>query len=207
MSRYFWPLVLAALLVGCDSQPSEEAADQAEIALFERLAMPVIGLRFPRSRDHLETCRRVRDVHCVGAYRSFHAAKDELLAKPRRKALELTLARLSESCVAERYAERGFVCIGAVIALAFFPEDAEDERIRQFLAQLARPHRESLLDQSAGNGVTWLDNRADRTAWRSWLESQIEDEAVRSRVIARLESPDAGADAVYDLVLESGDGF
>lgn len=205
MNRCFWPLALAILVIGCDSQPGGKLADEAAIDLFKRLALPVIGLRFPNSRDHLETCRRVRDEHCVGAYDSFMAARDELRALPRHDALELTLAWLAGSCGEEQSAELGFVCVGAVIALTFFPEKPEDRRIRQFLSQLPPAQRDRLIDRSSNSGPSWLDNRADRKAWRSWLESHIEDQAVRARSIARLDAADARSDGRYQFILNSGE--
>jgi hypothetical protein len=200
MKRYFWLLILAALIIGCDSQSNKQAGG---LALFQNLALSEVGLRFPRSRDHLEICRRVRDDHCLRAYESFREAKDELLAMSRHDALELILARLRESCVAKPPAEFKFVCSGTVIALYFFSEAPEEKRIRQFLSQLTKPAREIALDRSISTGVSWLDSRADKKAWRSWLESHVMDKVVRTLAITRLDSPDPQSNSLYDVILNT----
>jgi hypothetical protein len=200
MNKYYGAIIFVVLIIACSSLSNKALANESDFALFNQLALAETGLDFPHSKDRLETCRRVEDIPCLHSFRSFKEAKAKLLHMPRPDALELTLKWLSESCMVEPPADFEYVCIGTVLALSFFPDEAEDIRIRQFLSQLPQSTRENVFDRSVSLNVSWLENRSNDTAWRSWLESELLDTRIKSHAIRRLENPVRQSNPLHEFL-------
>lgn len=189
MNKHYWAIIFAVLIIACNPQQNKDLTSKREYYLFQDLAIAETGLDFPPSQEHLETCQRVKDIPCLNSYKSFKESKAELLQMPKHDALELTLKWLRDSCMVEPPDDFEYVCIGTLMALYFFPEETEDTKIRQLLSQLPQSTRDNVFHRSASAGLCWLENRSDKTAWKSWLESNLSNSKVKSNAIYRLEKP------------------
>lgn len=189
MNKHYWAIIFAVLIIACNPQQNKDLTSKREYDLFQDLAIAETGFDFPPSQEHLETCQRVKDIPCLNSYKSFKERKAELLQMPKHDALELTLKWLRDSCMVEPPDDFEYVCIGTLMALYFFPEETEDTKIRQLLSQLPQSTSDNVFHRSASSGLCWLENRSDKTAWKSWLESNLSNSKVKSNAIYRLEKP------------------
>lgn len=199
MHKYYGIIIFALLGIACDHHSNNDLAVENDLALYKNLAMAEAGLDFPPSQNHLETCQRVKDIPCLRTFKSFNEGKSKLLQMPRSDALELTLKQIAESCVVDVPAETELACMGTVMALYFFSKETEDIKIRQFLLQLPPSTLENVFDRIASLSLCWLENRFDKTAWRSWLKSELKDTGIRSRAIYRLEKPAPQTDPLHQF--------
>jgi hypothetical protein len=189
MNKHYWIIIFATLIIACNPQQNKNLRSENEYDLFQDLAIVETGLDFPPSQDHLETCQRIKDIPCLSSFDSFKESKAKLLQMTKHDALELTLKWLGDSCMVEPPGDFEYVCIGTLMALYFFPEETEDTKIRQFVSQLPQSTRDNVFHRSVSLGLCWLENRSDKIAWKSWLESNLSDSRVKSHAIYRLEKP------------------
>jgi hypothetical protein len=187
--KYYGVITCAVGIIACNIQSNKALTVESDLAIFRNLAMAEAGLDFPPTKDHLETCRRVNDIPCLRSFNSFNESKTALQQMPRDDALDLTLKQLAESCIVNASVQAELTCAGSVMALYFFSEEAEDLKIREYLSQLPQSTRDNVLDSSASLRLCWLENRSDETVWRSWLESRISNQRIRSHAIQRIERP------------------
>jgi hypothetical protein len=145
--------------------------DHSLEAAYRQLYVSKYAIEFPASEEELQRCRRDKIQPCLSLVERAREGKNSLLAMGPARALDLTLGTIVSTCPSQRQ-EREEVCLGAIIALYFFREPDQDERIRHSLLKADRKVLEKVFSRSL---FAWYGNRPQPQLWVQALKDLPRD--------------------------------
>ena len=156
--------------------------------IFNDLRLIHYGLDFPSRTETLENCRKYQDQRCLESFEKVKRAKQALLAKEHREALQLTLQTIEKQC-AVKDPDINNTCPGAVTALMFFNTAEDDKLIMTFLSDTTA----EIMDRVFYMNSSWLYYRNDRTKWKNWVhDSKLSEESKKEILNVLIADKPAG---------------
>jgi len=129
-------------------------------------------LDYPKSKEHLDTCKKKNLQPCMELVNDVLKAKNELLKIPHDQALDDILNTIAAKCDAQQpYEIIRDVCGGAAAAFYYFNTDADDLKILSTI----KDYPDDVIENVFDTIHSWYFNRTSNDDWIDFITtSKIE---------------------------------